>query len=134
MPVVYHIDTDRKFIHTRCLGNVTLAEVLDHFPALVHDPACPDRLDVLLDLSEVTSVPERHQLRQVSYKIGSISDRVQFGACAIVAPTDFLFGLSRMFEAFAEKWFRQIKVFRGIADAEAWLKSAAASSPSAPAC
>jgi hypothetical protein len=123
MPVVYRIEGAKKVIHTQCIENVTFAEVLDHFKILVQDPQCPDRLDVLLDLSETTSRPESYQLREVSYKIGSINDRVQFGACAIVAPNDVVFGMSRMFEVFAERWFRRIGVFRELAEAEAWLQS-----------
>jgi hypothetical protein len=121
MPVVYTIDATRKFIHTECIGNIALAEVLDHFQTLVNDPTCPDWLHVLLDLSAVSSIPEPHQLRQVSYKIGSITDSVRFGACAIVAPKDAMFGMSRMFEVYAEKWFKAIRVFRAIDEAKEWL-------------
>ena len=123
MPVVYRIDAARKLIDTRCVGYVNFNEVLNHFQTLLDDPECPDRLDVLLDLREVTSVPEDHQLRQLSYKIGSISDRLQFGACAIVATADVIFGMARMFEVFAEKWFKEIRVFRDVAEAQEWLKS-----------
>lgn len=101
MPVTYHIDEDSKLIRTNCIGNVTLVEVLDHFRTLVQDPECPDRLDVLLDLSDNTSVPESYELREVSSEIGRIADKLQFGACAIVATNDLLFGMCRMFEAFA---------------------------------
>ena len=121
MPVAYEIDQARGLIRTRCIGNVTLEEVLGHFPTLAQDPGCPARLDVLLDLSEMTAMPEPYQLREISDEIGRVSDRVRFDACAIVAPSDVLYGLLRMFEVFAEKQFRTTCVFREIGEAEAWL-------------
>ena len=57
MPVVYQIDGDKKIIRTRCIEPLTVEEVLEHFRTLERDPSCPERLDVLLDVSAATSVP-----------------------------------------------------------------------------
>jgi len=100
---------------------VTIEEVVDHFRTLEHDPDCPDHVDVLLDLSEETSIPKTENLRRVTSEISRIQARVQFGACAIVACTDALFGMLRMFEVFAEEYFRESRVFRSVSEAEAWL-------------
>lgn len=121
MPVVYEIDQARAIIRTRCVGDVSFEEVIGHFHMLESDPACPPRLDVLLDLSDMTSLPEPGQLREVSSQMGNMSERVRFGACVIVAPRTVLFGLLRMFEVFAEERFRTTHVFREIGEAEAWL-------------
>ena len=66
MAVTYQIDKAGRIIRTRCIGLVTLEEVIDHFRVLARDPDCPDYLDVLLDLSEQTSVPTKENLRQPS--------------------------------------------------------------------
>lgn len=111
-----------RFIRTRCAGAVTVGEVTDHFRVLERDPDCPDQLDVLLDLSEVTSIPDHPEnLRDVTRAISRIRGRVRFGACAIVACTDVLFGMLRMFEVFAEQRFRVSCVFRTASQAEVWL-------------
>jgi len=123
MSVTYHIDKVKGIIRTRCIGNVTFDEVVDHFRELERDPDCPNHLDVLLDLSETTSIPEANQLRAVSYQIGRIRERVKFNACAIVACKEVLFGMMRMFEIFAEEQFRMTCVFREVGEAEAWLTS-----------
>ena len=121
MPVVYKIEKAKGLIRTRCYGPVTLADVAEHFRELVRDPDCPRRLNVLLDLRDVTSLPTDSQLRAVAEEIQRIRDTVVFGACAIVAATDALFGTAEVFEVFAAPGFRASKVFRGSADAEAWL-------------
>src|SRR4051812_25943278 len=118
MPVRYQIDKANELIRTRCVGDVTLEEVLAHFQALAQDPDCPDHLDVLLDLTEQTSLPRSDQLRAVTAAIGRVQQRVRFGFCAIVAPTDALFGMLRMFQVFTEDLFREAQVFRSIGDAE----------------
>ena len=123
MPVTYRIDRDSGLIRTRCVGVVTFAEVIDHFRALERDPACRDHLDVVLDLGDLSSIPTPDQLRAVSVEIAQIQPKIRFGACAIVAKTDVLFGMSRMFEALAEERFRAIRVSRTVDEAEAWLGS-----------
>lgn len=123
MPITYHIDPANRLIHTRCVGPVTLEEVLQHFAVLIEDPACPDQLDVLLDLSEMTSLPASDQLRDVTSTIARIRPRVRFGRCAIIAPQDALFGMSRMFTVFAEDYFLASQVFRAVDDGTFWLES-----------
>ena len=130
VPVTYSIDKKQGIIRTRCAGFVNLEQVVEHFRMLEQDPDCPAALDVLLDLSETTSLPESNQLKVVNNEIGRIRSRIQFGACAIVAARDALFGMARMFEIFAANSFRAIRVFRLYADAEAWLASQRLDDPS----
>ena len=123
MPVTYRIDGANRLIHTTCTGPITVAEVVDHFRVLEQDPCCPDRLDVLLDVQDGTTVPESQELHHVTRAIARIRGKVQFGTCAIVAPTDVLFGKMRMFEVFAEDYFQETRVFRTAGEAEVWLAS-----------
>ena len=123
MPVTYKIDKAAGIIRTKCTGPVTIEEVIEHFHVLERDPECPSRLDVLLDLSEETSVPTSGNLRDVTREIRRIRDTVEFGNCAIVACTDVVYGMLRMFQVFAEEYFRESYVFRTVREAEAWLVS-----------
>jgi hypothetical protein len=123
MPVTYRIDQSSQLIHTRCVGAVVLAEVRAHFAALARDPECPERLDVLLDLSEMTTLPASGQLRTVVSDIASLRPQLQFGICAIVASRPPLFGMARMFEVFAEQYFSVTRVFTSETEAVAWLEA-----------
>lgn len=122
MPISYQFESDGRTIRTKCMGLVTLQEVVNHFRTLQQDPACPEGLDVFLDLSEVESVPEAGQISTVVTEIKRIRGQVRFGACAIVARGDALFGMMRMFEAHAEQLFRVTRAFRVAAEAEMWLR------------
>jgi len=121
MPITYRIDTEKAIIRTQNIGDVTLGEVSSFFQDLARDPDCPDRVSVLFDLTKQTWVPRSDDLRAATSKISNIRGMVQFEACAIVASTDVLFGMSRMFQVFAEDSFREVGVFRSSADAEEWL-------------
>jgi hypothetical protein len=120
MPIEYRIDTVRKLITTTCTGYVTLTEVIAHFDQLDRDPDRPERLDVLLDLSQMTSLPESDQLRSVAKRIAR-PDGSTFSALAIVTQSDVLYGMLRMFEVFAEPYFSAIQVFRDLDSAQTWL-------------
>jgi hypothetical protein len=122
MSVTYRIDQAKRRIHTRCLGAVTLDEVVQHFADLMRDPECPERLDVLLDLSEMTTLPTSSKLIGVTTELARVRPRVQFDGCAIIATQDALFGMARMFEVFAENYFGATRVFRTIDEGTSWLE------------
>jgi hypothetical protein len=123
MPVTYQINRETAFIETHCTGEVTLDEVLDHFRQLEAEPSLPRRLDVLLDLDKTTSLPESPQLMEVTRAVERLRAKVEWGVCAIVANRDALYGMSRIFEVFAEKQFDRISVFRDREDAKRWMTS-----------
>jgi len=94
---------------------------MGHFLELEADPALPKRLDVFLDLDKTTSLPESDQLQDVTRAIERLQAKVEWGSCAILASRDALFGMSRMFEVFADGLFSRSCVFREREEAERWL-------------
>jgi len=101
MPVTYQFDREAGFIETHCTGELTFDEVMRHFQQLEAEPLLPERLDVLLDLDETTSLPESVQLLEVTRTVERLKAKVEWGWSAIVASRHALFGMSRMFEATA---------------------------------
>ena len=123
MPISYQIDRTAALIRTRCYGHVTLHEVVGHFRDLRQESALPKRLDVFLDLHEVTSRPTAEEIRMASKEPGALQGRVTFGWCAIVVDRDALFGMARMWGILAEGFFVAVNVFRSTTEAEAWLEA-----------
>src|SRR5260370_2670367 len=91
MPVTYTIDAKEKLIRTKCVGNVTLDEVLAHFRELERDSNAPGRLDVFLDLTETTSFPSGFQFAAEADQINKIPATVRFSAGALVAQRTALY-------------------------------------------
>ena len=123
MPVTYKIDAANSLIRTKCSGLVPVEEVLGHFQTLEKDPECPRIADVLLDLREMLTNPKSHEIRDVALEIKRVRHSVEFRTCAIVASSDALFGMMRMFEVFVEDYFHETQAFRSMSEAEAWLLS-----------
>ena len=121
MPVTYTLDTQTRLVRTLCIGNVTLAEVLEHLREFEKDPNSAGRVDVFLDLTETTSLPVGFQIAAVADQLRKIHETVRFNACAVVAQRDALYGMMRMFQVMAEPYFHAIRVFRNYAEAETWL-------------
>lgn len=123
MPVNYTIDPGNRVIRTACSDPLTLVEVVEHFKTLGLDPNCSGQLDVLLDLRETNSLPASRQFGAINAALEAVREKVQFNLCAIVAKTDAMFGMMRMFEVVAGRYFGATRVFRDVAKAEAWLRS-----------
>ncbi|MFI5415651.1 MAG: STAS/SEC14 domain-containing protein [Candidatus Lutacidiplasmatales archaeon] len=122
MPITYRINRERARVETTCSGQTTLKEVMAHFDELQKDPGRPQQLDVLLDLTEQLSLPDSPQMRAAADRVGLVTDLV-FGACAVVATRESLYGMARMFEVFARGHFAAIQTFRDRKEAEEWLDS-----------
>jgi hypothetical protein len=120
MAITYLIDKEHGRIITTCTGHTTLREVMSHFDELQRDPERPARLDVLLDLSGQLSLPDTPQIRAAADRVGHVTDLV-FGACAVVATRESLYGMARMFEVLARGHFAAIQTFRDRREAERWL-------------
>src|SRR5262245_6926488 len=122
MPITFSIDAKQSFIRTIGFGYVTAAEVDEHFSQLSQVWPRGAKLDVLLDLSGCTSLPEISQLRDVVSRIQMLGGRKRFGICAIVATRELLYGLLRVFELLADRRFVAVRVFRNGRAAMAWLR------------
>jgi hypothetical protein len=81
------------------------------------------QLDVLLDLSDCTSLPDFQQLRKVASQIGDFGGPKRFGRCAIVATREVLYGMLRVFEVFVDGKFAAVRVFRSHSEAVDWLRT-----------
>ena len=123
MPVAYSIDSARGLIRTTCSGSVTVKEVVEHFRTLRQDPNFTGKLDVLLNVSDANLLPETSDLGRVVAELRAFHGESPFMACAIVASSDPMFGMMRMFEVMAGNNFRAIRVFRDVTAADTWLVS-----------
>jgi hypothetical protein len=121
MAVSYEIDPRTKLVRTTCTGLVTLNEVMGHFQVLESDRRLPDPVNVLLDLREIQIAPETDQVRSIADQMGKMTNTIRWGALAIVAPRDLIFGMSRMLEMRTEHLFVATRVFRELGEAEKWL-------------
>jgi len=121
MTITYTYSLPQRRIETLCEGDVTLVEVLNHFHLLSLDRTIAPGADVLLDLRQLTSVPETVQLEAAAGQLKRISSQRPFGRCAVVGDDARTQGVGKMFEAVAATHFSAYRVFASLVDAQSWL-------------
>ncbi len=105
-------------------GAIGDRDLLDAYETLLNDPTYDASLDDLIDLSGVTHMGVTsaglHRLIAVYEERESDGYRTR---AALVAPTDVLYGVSRMFQTLrGDDKPDEIEVFRSYDDALAWLE------------
>ncbi len=130
MPVNHSVDVNRPLVYTVFNGDVGEADFVEHLRSLSGDPLYDASMPELVDLRDVTSVSVSPDMIGTSarWPLHSV-----FARRAVVAPTDLLFGLSRMYQAYrGEVGDTQFRVFRSLAPALEWLGLTEAPDPPAP--
>jgi hypothetical protein len=121
LPITYTIDVPLALIVTQCFGHVTLAEVQEHFRELARVWPLVDRLDVLLDLTDQTSLPSLRDLEGVATELGEQIGSRRFGRCAVVTEQEHLQESMQMFEVHVGRLFDAIEIFETPSAALSWL-------------
>jgi hypothetical protein len=129
MSINYQIELSRELIRTKATGPVTWEQVADHLRQLEADPEFRRSLNVLLDLTACTSLPDRDQLEGVANQLHNLGGRDRFQRCAIVASRSALYGMLRMFEVLAQEQFVETHTFHTVPEAELWLNEAKLAAP-----
>ncbi|NOK63303.1 MAG: hypothetical protein GFH27_549361n61 [Chloroflexi bacterium AL-W] len=120
----YHIDVSTNVIMVKAVGLLTLDSIKDLFVEPMRDPAfisglniCCDLRDVKVDISAqaMWQLVEVH--RQCAFRWGKAK-------CALVASSNVVFGLGRMYSMCAEPVDEiplEVRVFRDMTSANEWL-------------
>ena len=120
MPVKYRIDTTLRLVHVTWEGRVSMREAVEYADRLRADPDFEPNMAQISDARELqmqgmTTGPA--EIRDLALKspFGPGSRR------AIVVDDDAVYGISRMYQAFAHGVGPEIHVFRSMDAARAWL-------------
>lgn len=117
MAATYRLDTERRLMMVTLEGRVTGGD-LDTFTETVkHDLAYDPSWPALVDASGLNPAGLSTQALRARASV----PRRNPTRVAIVAPTDVVFGLARMFQMMSEGRGNHIEVFRGMDEALAWL-------------
>ncbi len=117
MPICYTIDRTRQLVVTTCSGRVTYDDLLEHARRLRGDPEFDPELSELIDARNFSSTNLNAAL------LGSFSEVTDPFAIdsrrAVVAESDFAFGIGRMYQALRVS--ENFGVFRTTGEAWRWL-------------
>ena len=119
--LTYSIDPTKNLICIECVEQFCLDDLRDHAARLTSDPRFKAGMDELIDLSRASFNGGYDEARQYRDFIESTQRLRGESRWAIVAPTDGMYGLSRMFGMLTEGLGIKIKAFRSRVSALAWL-------------
>src|SRR6056297_1543549 len=124
MPIDYEWDEKAGLISTRLWGEVTDADIDLHTQKLVKDPRLPPPLFELIDTrdAEKMNITAR-SLEKLAAAAGVFREKFSGHRSAIVAPTDVIFGMARMYEMLSDAAGSPIQIcaFRTFEEARIWL-------------
>jgi hypothetical protein len=126
--IAFSIDADARRRVATFTGRIGDRELFDAYASLVNEPDYDPSLDDLIDLRGVThmGVTGTGLHRLIAMYDQRESDGYRTRA-AIVAPTDVLYGVARMFQALrGDDTPEEIEVFRSMDAALRWLTAPAA--------
>ena len=124
MPIDYEWDKKNSLIRTRLWGEVTDEDINAHTLKLFRDTRLTPPLLEIIDTHDVD------KLNITSQSLKNIADGARVNLekfaghrTAIVAATDVIFGMARMYEILSDVAGSPVKIaaFRNIEDAIAWL-------------
>jgi hypothetical protein len=119
MGMSYKIDQERHLVLTRAWGVLTVRQLVDVTSRILLDPRFDPSYRSLGDLREVTEIAvDMLETAQTAATPLFIAGTRR----AIVATSDAVFGVARMFATFAERSGQEVRVFRDIRLAEEWLE------------
>lgn len=125
MAVTYTIDGTLLLLEMA--GVYVSADVIRQFLSAINDPACPARVDLIVDVTRSESLATRpaDEIRAVSEFLGSYAERIG-GRCAVVALPGAQYGLSAMGTVYSEGVGVMAAVFGTRAEAIEWLRAPSA--------
>jgi hypothetical protein len=118
MPESYEIDAARALVICRAWGELSNADLREHYRRLAADPAfCPDYAQ-LADIRDVTDFTVDSAMIESAAHAPVFSPGTRR---AFVAPRGVAFGLARMFAAHSSAGGQNLEVFSELCAAQAWL-------------
>ena len=122
MPVRYRVDTALGVVFAEASGPVRDEDLLDYARKMAGDPQLRSGLRELIDLrgADLRAITSE-AVREVAAIFAAHDSTSPTGRIAIVAPADSSYGLSRMYQAYREPAPVDLRVFREIGEARAWL-------------
>jgi hypothetical protein len=128
MPITYTLDRERRRMITRAEGLLTRAELESHLDVEAQDHA--EEFAELFDARNATTDITADDVRGLVDRARQWQAAgIVVGPTAIVATTDVVYGMARMYAILAEFLNAPVEVFRDVEPAMEWLDRIAPPQP-----
>jgi len=122
MPVECRLDAEAGIVYTVVSGEIGASDIIEAVEELFRNPDFRPGLIGLADLRSYTWRSEMSDIRRVAQFMIANGSKIGRSRTAIVVASDYSYGMSRMYEAFAAASPIKVKIFRDMDEAVAWLR------------
>jgi hypothetical protein len=119
LPISYSID--QGLVIAKVDGAADLADVRAYLSTMRSDPAYHGVIGSLIDCRTVTNLLSTEELRTIAKERKSATTSSPRARTAMLAGSDVVFGVLRMYEAFSDGSNVVVRVFRNETEARSWL-------------
>ena len=124
MAIYLKFNDDRTGLEAIASNQVTISDFMGACSEAFNNTNVVNQKYQILDFSQCTdfelSSDDINNLSQLAINASKINPNI---IMAIIAPTDLVFGMSRVYEVYAEESGFKIKVFREKSQAESWVET-----------
>lgn len=122
MPITLNVDPVARVVRVRGAGRLRRDELIESLHRMVEDPAFEPAMPQLFDLRDVIDVDaSSDEIRDIVERAADLAPRIGAEKLALVAGAPVIYGLSRMYEVYAEKLPVTVKTFYDYDEAVRWL-------------
>ena len=123
MPISYTIHAGLGLLVTRWVGVVTNDEFTKVYHSILEGSEFRHGFNELVDFQEITELKiTGSAMRNVSALVSRFyKGRSESTRTAVLAPRDDLYGIGRMYSAYADPGSEDVKVFKDVSEAMRWL-------------
>jgi hypothetical protein len=118
--ITYHFEGD--FLYTTIAGSTGYEDVKAYLDEVSKDPRFRPGMPAIIDCRPVRSLFSISDLRKTAADARRRPEMQVRGRVAVLASSNLIYGLLRMYEVFSEGTPNEMRVFREPEEALAWLK------------
>ena len=121
MAITYHLEGD--ILYTTIEGATGYADVKAYMDLVIAEPWFRPGMPSIVDCRQVKSLFSISDLRKTAADARERPEMKVRGRVAVIATSNLIYGLLRMYEVFSEGGPSEMRVFRQPEEGLAWLKS-----------
>jgi hypothetical protein len=110
-----------RLVRVNATGHIPAEEVLAFWQELISDPTITPGSQMLVVVRDASTSMRTQDLEPLMKHYGAVVTK-GIERLVIAAADDAMYGMSRAFAVFAERWRFDVRVFRSEVEALAWLQ------------
>lgn len=121
MPITFRIDKESGIVHTTIDGSASTDEIVDGLKSIMNHPDFKPGLNGIADLRNSDMEVFSADVKRIANLLIEYRNKIGPSKTAVVVSKDVTFGMTRVFQVFAEQSSIETAIFRDRDEALQWL-------------